>query len=145
MSKVDEIKIFSISDNLKMFSDTQKILDLCVTSRVEEVNEGDLKNKIYKYIGMTTLTDLEAKITDRFIQHFKTETVALYESPVESSDDTDYVVIFWYDNVLVVMVSNTIEQHNGEFDLYFRAALLLTQITNEQLISEIFTELKDED
>lgn len=126
---------------IKIAEDLQELIhEYCPLSRTEIVDEEiddeeDEGSRIYKFVGLANREDVEAYVPSRFRIKYSTSDMVLYEKA-----DPDNTAIFWFDGVLVVMISSTDEQHDGVMNLYDDAAALLTQVSNTALTSWISCE-----
>jgi hypothetical protein len=102
---------------------TDLVQRYCPISQMEIVDEGDEDNRIYKYVGLCEQPEVSGGTPSHYkLRYFRRDVVSLYECVKENA------CVFWHENVLVIMISNTEDQHEGVMTHYEDAAALLTQI-----------------
>lgn len=96
-------------------------------------DDEDSKPTIYKYVGFISQDDLQTYIPSKGykLHDYMKNIVSLYES------EKDNTVIFWCDNVLVVMISTDEDQHDGVMNLYGDIGLLLKYVGNSHIIGQL--------
>jgi hypothetical protein len=94
----------------------------CSLSRMEIIDEGDEENKIYKFVGMATMEELNGCLPPRYKFYDQTNFAALVEY------NESFTCVYWQDGIVNIMVSNTEDQHNAVMDTYEDVMSLLTML-----------------